>query len=271
VLSNRALLFGTAMAGAVILVAVLAPMLAPYDPAANDFSPLGGVASAPSRAHLLGTDELGRDVLSRLIWGARVSIEAGVLATLLSFVTAVPVGLFAGFYGGFLDSVLMRLSDTMLAFPFLIIAVGLAAILGPSLINATLAIGAMQIPRLLRVIRGEVLALREESFVEAALADGAPNLSVMFGHILPNVTNVVLVQASVIFPAAILAEATLSFLGLGVQPPVPSWGEMLTAAQPYLHQAPWLAIFPGSAIVLAVLGFNLLGEGLRDLVDPTVS
>jgi len=259
---------GGIAATTIVAIALLAPILAPYNPAANDFGPHGGVASAPSATHLLGTDELGRDVLSRLMWGSRASMEAGVLATLLSLVLAVPAGLIAGYYRGLIDSVLMRVTDTLLAFPFLIIAVGLAAILGPSLGNATLAIGIVQVPKLLRITRGEVMALREENFVEAAIADGAPDAAILFAHVLPNTFTMLMVQASVIFPASILAEATLSFLGLGVQPPTPSWGVMLTTAQPYLYQAPWLAIFPGLAIVMTVLAFNLLAEGLHDLLDP---
>jgi peptide/nickel transport system permease protein len=190
------------------------------------------------------------------------------MATVLAFALAIPLGLIAGFYRGVWDSVFMRLTDTLLAFPFLIIAVGLAAILGPSIGNATLAIGIVQVPKLLRVTRGEVMALREESFIEAAIADGAPDATILFRHILPNTVNMIAVQATVILPAAILAEATLSFLGLGVQPPTPSWGVMLTTAQPYLYQAPWLAIFPGIAIVGTVLTFNLVGEGFRALLDP---
>jgi peptide/nickel transport system permease protein len=165
----------------------------------------------------------------------------------------------------------MRLTDALLAFPFLIIAVGLAAILGPSLENATIAIGVVQIPKLVRITRGEVLGLREENFVQAAIADGAPDRSVIFRHILPNTLNALLVQATIILPFAILAEATLSFLGLGVQPPTPSWGVMLTAAQPYLGTAPWFAIAPGLAILVTTLSFNLVGDGLRDVLDPKLS
>jgi peptide/nickel transport system permease protein len=262
------LTLGALLAIAIVLIAALAPVLVPFDPAANDFSPQGGVAAPPSSIHWLGTDELGRDVLSRLIWGSRASMEAGVFATVLAFTIAIPLGLLAGFYRRIWDSILMRLTDTILAFPFLIIAVGLAAILGPSIGNATLAIGVTQVPKLLRITRGEVIALREESYIEAAVADGAPDRSILFRHILPNTINMIVVQATVILPAAILAEATLSFLGLGVQPPTPSWGVMLTTAQPYMHQAPWLAIFPGIAIVVTVLAFNLLGEGVRVLLDP---
>ena len=259
---------GMVVSAAIICLAIGAPFVAPYGPAANDFN---AVLSPPTGIHLFGTDELGRDILSRVIWGARASMQAGVLATLLAVLLAVPIGLIAGYYRGPLDVVVMRLTDALLAFPFLIIAVGLAAILGPSLENATLAIGIVQIPKLARITRGEVLGLREENFVQAAIADGAPDRSVIFRHILPNTLNVLLVQATIILPFAILAEATLSFLGLGVQPPTPSWGVMLTAAQPYLGTAPWFAIAPGLAILFTTLSFNLVGDGLRDVLDPRVA
>jgi peptide/nickel transport system permease protein len=256
---------GSVVVVTIIAAAVAAPLVAPWDPAANDFE---AILSPPTPAHLFGTDELGRDVLSRVIWGARASMQAGVLATAIAVVVAVPIGLLAGYFRGPLDTVVMRLTDAALAFPFLIVAVLLTAVLGPSLLNATLAIGIVQIPKLLRITRGEVLGLREEGFVAAAIADGAPDRSVVFRHILPNTLNVLLVQATVMLPFAILAEATLSFLGLGVQPPTPSWGVMLTAAQPFLSTAPWLAIAPGVAILVTALSFNLVGDGLRDVLDP---
>lgn len=256
---------GLVIATSVILIAILAPVLAPFAPYASDFE---AILSPPTATHLFGTDELGRDILSRVMWGARASMQAGLLATLVAVAVAVPVGLLAGYYRGMLDTLVMRVTDALLAFPFLIIAVGLAAILGPSLLNATVAIGIVQAPKLVRITRGEVLSLREESFVHAAIADGAPDRSVIFRHILPNTINVLLVQATVILPFAILAEATLSFLGLGVQPPTPSWGVMLTAAQPYLGPAPWFAITPGLAILVTTLSFNLVGDGLRDVLDP---
>jgi peptide/nickel transport system permease protein len=256
---------GLFIATTVILIAILAPVIAPFAPGASDFE---AILSPPTGTHLFGTDELGRDILSRVMWGARASMQAGLLATLIAVAVAVPVGLTAGYYRGVLDSLVMRGTDALLAFPFLIIAVGLAAILGPSLLNATVAIGIVQAPKLIRITRGEVLSLREESFVQAAVADGAPDRSVIFRQILPNAVNVLLVQATVILPFAILAEATLSFLGLGVQPPTPSWGVMLTAAQPYLGVAPWFAITPGLAILVTTLSFNLLGDGLRDVLDP---
>ncbi|HEX4525723.1 MAG TPA: ABC transporter permease [Gaiellaceae bacterium] len=250
---------------AFVLAAVFAPLLAPYSPAATDFNAL---LAHPSREHLLGTDELGRDELSRLIWGARASIQAGVFATVLAMVVAVPIGLVAGYYRGWVDTVIARLTDVLLAFPFIILAVGLAAILGPSLANATIALGIAAMPGLIRVARGETLALREEDFVPAAIANGANDLTIIFRHILPNMTSTLLVQATLTIPAAIIGEAVLSFLGLGVQPPTPSWGTMLQDAQSYLAQAPRLAVFPGLAIVFAALAFNVLGDGLRDTLDP---
>jgi peptide/nickel transport system permease protein len=268
VLARPPAAIGMLAAATVIVLAIGAPVVAPYSPSANDFN---AVLSPPSGAHLFGTDELGRDILSRVIWGARASMQAGVLATLLAVMVAVPIGLLAGYYRGPLDTLVMRLTDALLAFPFLIIAVGLAAILGPSLQNATLAIGIVQIPKLVRVTRGEVLGLREEAFVQAAIADGAPDRSVIFRQILPNTLSALLVQATIILPFAILAEATLSFLGLGVQPPTPSWGVMLTAAQPYLGTAPWFAIAPGLAIFVTTLSFNLVGDGLRDVLDPKLA
>jgi peptide/nickel transport system permease protein len=249
----------------VVLVAVFARWIAPYPADQTDFDAL---LQGPSREHLLGTDDLGRDTLSRIVFGARASILAGFLATVLAMAFAVPIGLIAGYYRGSVDTVIARVTDVLLAFPFLILAVGLAAILGPSLLNATLALGIAAIPGLVRVARGEALALREEDYVRAAVANGANDAVILGRHILPNMTSTLLVQATITIPAAIIGEAVLSFLGLGVQPPTPSWGVMLNAAQPWLGEAPWLAVYPGLAIVVAALAFNLLGDGLRDVLDP---
>jgi peptide/nickel transport system permease protein len=248
-----------------VLAAVFAKWVAPHSPDATDFD---AILASPSREHLLGTDELGRDTLSRVIWGARASIQAGFFATLIAMVIAVPIGLIAGYYRGKVDTVIARLTDVLLAFPFLILAVGLAAILGPSLLNATLALGIAAVPPLVRIARGEALELREEDYVRAAVANGANDAVILGRHILPNMASTLLVQATLTIPAAIIGEAVLSFLGLGVQPPTPSWGVMLNAAQPYLSQAPQLAVYPGIAIVIAALAFNLLGDGLRDVFDP---
>ena len=256
---------GLVVATAFILGAILAPLVAPYSASATDFNAL--LAHSSSK-HLLGTDELGRDVFSRILWGARASIEAGVLATLLAMVVAVPIGIAAGYYRGWVDTVIARLTDVLLAFPFLILAVGLAAILGPSLTNATIALGVGAAPALIRIARGEALALREEDYVRAAIANGAGDLRILARHVLPNMLSTLIVQATVAIPTAIIGEAVLSFLGLGVQPPTPSWGVMLADAQSYLSQAPRLAVYPGVAIFLCSLSFNLLGDGLRDVLDP---
>jgi peptide/nickel transport system permease protein len=247
-------------------MAILAPVVAPYSASTTDFN--ATLAPAFSPHHLLGTDALGRDQLSRIIWGSRASIQAGVLSTLLAIVVAVPIGIVAGYYRGWIDPVIARVTDVLLAFPFLVLAVGLAAILGPSLTNATLALGIGAAPGLIRVARGEALALREEDYVRAAVVNGASDLSILRRHVLPNMLSTLIVQATVTIPAAIIGEAVLSFLGLGVQPPTPSWGVMLADAQSYISQAPSLAIYPGLAIFICSLSFNLLGDGLRDVLDP---
>ena len=266
---RRLAVFGALLALVFVLMALLAPLIAPYDPARNDFN---AVLAPPSGAYLLGGDDLGRDVLSRIIYGARASMQVGVLATLIAMVVAVPIGLVAGYYRGWADPVISRINDVVLAFPFLILAVGLAAIFGPSLTNAALAIGISRVPILVRITRGEVLALREEDYVRAAIANGAGDGVILTRHILPNMVNTLLVQATITIPLAIIGESLLSFLGLGVQPPTPSWGVMLAGAQQFLVQAPWLALFPGLAVFFATLSFNLFGDGLRDVLDPrTVS
>ena len=256
---------GLAVASLFVLMALFAPLIAPYDPAATNFS---AVLQGPSAAHIMGTDDLGRDVFSRVVFGARASLEAGVLATLLALIVAVPLGLMAGYYSGWWDPVISRVSDVMLAFPFLIVAVGMAAIFGPSLRNVVVALGVAAIPWVVRVTRGEALALREQEFVGAAVANGAGDRTVLSRHLLPNMAGTLLVQATVWIPQAIIGEAVLSFLGLGVQPPTPSWGSMLSAAQPFISIDAWLALWPGLAIFLATLSFNLLGDGLRDVLDP---
>jgi peptide/nickel transport system permease protein len=257
---------GLVVAVAFVLTAIFAPWIAPYSPSATDFN--ATLAPPFTDGHILGTDELGRDVLSRIIWGSRASIQAGVLATVLAMLIAVPIGIIAGYYRGWIDPAIARITDVLLAFPFLILAVGLAAILGPSLKNATIALGLGAVPGLIRISRGEALALREEDFVRAAVANGARDTSILARHVLPNMTSTLIVQATVTIPAAIIGEAVLSFLGLGVQPPTPSWGVMLSDAQSYVSQAPRLAIFPGLAIFFCSLSFNLLGDGLRDVLDP---
>jgi peptide/nickel transport system permease protein len=258
-------LVGAAVVILYVLLALCAPWVAPDDPLRTDWSQ---IRKAPSAAHPLGTDDLGRDVLSRVIYGTRISIQAGVFSILFAMAIGVPLGLVAGFYRGAFDQLIMRLTDAWLSFPFLILAIGLVTILGASLTNATLAIGVAATPTYIRLTRGLVLSTREEEFVQGARSLGAGDLRVMTRHILPNITSALLVQATVSIPGAIIAEAILSFLGLGVQPPSPSWGNMLNAAQQFLETAPWMAWWPGLAIFTLTLSFNLAGDGLRDWLDP---
>jgi peptide/nickel transport system permease protein len=260
----------TAVFGGVVLIgmmalALFAPWIAPYDPLATSWTL---VRKAPSAAHWFGTDEVGRDLLSRIIWGARASLSAGVIAVAIAVGVGVPTGMVAGYVGGWTDGLISRLTDAMLAIPFLILAIALAAFLGPSLGNAMIAIGVTATPIFVRLARGQVLAARAEDYVEAARAVGNPPIRILLRHILPNILPPVMVQATLAVAAAIIAEASLSFLGLGQQPPAPSWGSMLNTAQRFLTQAPWMAIFPGLAIFLTVLAFNLFGDGLRDAMDP---
>jgi peptide/nickel transport system permease protein len=259
----------TVIAAAVVLafigIALGAAHLAPFDPTATDFA---AVRKAPSAVHLLGTDEVGRDVLSRLIWGARASLLAGVIPVTLAVSLSIPLGLLAGYTGGWLDSWMMRLNDAMLAIPFLIVAIALAAFLGPSLRNAMIAIGIASLPTFVRLARGTVLALKTEDYVEAARALGCSRPRIAGRHILPNMLPPLIIQSSIAVAAAIIAEASLAFLGLGQQPPAPSWGSMLNAAQRYLSQAPWMALYPGLTIFAIVMALNVLGDGLRDALDP---
>lgn len=259
-----------ALVGAVVvllyvLLALGAPWIAPVDPLRTDW---GQIRKASSAAHPFGTDDLGRDILSRVVYGTRISMQAGVFSIFLAMAVGVPAGLVAGFYRGVFDQMIMRLTDAWLSFPFLILAIGLVTILGPSLTNATVAIGVAATPTYIRLTRGLVLSTREEEFVQGARALGAGDLRVMGRHILPNIASALLVQATVSIPGAIIAEAILSFLGLGVQPPSPSWGTMLNAAQQFLETAPWMAWWPGLAIFSLALSFNLAGDGLRDWLDP---
>jgi peptide/nickel transport system permease protein len=256
---------GLAVVVLFVIVAIFAPLLAPSDPNTVNFS---AVLQPPSWAHPMGTDDLGHDVLSRVIFGARASLEAGVLSTLLALVIGVPLGLAAGYFRGWWDPVISRLTDVVLSFPYLILAVGLAAIFGASLTNVIIALGVGAVPWVVRITRGEALALREQEFVKAAVANGAGDGTILARHLLPNMASTLLVQATVWIPQAIIGEAVLSFLGLGVQPPAPSWGAMLSDAQPFILLDAWLAVFPGVAIFLATLSFNLLGDGLRDMLDP---
>jgi peptide/nickel transport system permease protein len=262
---RRAALAGLAIVVLFIALAAAAPLVAPYDPLATDFLM---VRKPPSLLHWFGTDEIGRDVLTRIVWGSRASLLAGLVSVSLALAVGVPVGLVSGYLGGFVDGALMRLIDAMLAIPFLILAIALAAFLGPSLTNAMIAIGVSQTPVFARLTRGQVLAVKHEDYIEAARAVGNPHRRIVLRHILPNIVPPLLVQATLAAAAAIIAEASLSFLGLGQQPPNPSWGSMLNTAKNFLSQAPWMALWPGLAIFLLVLSLNLLGDGLRDALDP---
>jgi peptide/nickel transport system permease protein len=256
---------GATVVLAFVVIGLAAPWLAPADPTKGNWA---RVRKPPSWSNPFGTDELGRDQFSRVVWGARISMRAGVFSILFAVAVGVPLGLLSGYYRGPLDQLIMRLTDAWLAFPFLILAIGLVTILGPSLTNATLAIGIGATPAFVRLTRGLVLATREEDYVHGARAVGAGDVRVMGRYILPNIASALLVQATVSIPAAIIAEAVLSFLGLGVQPPEPSWGTMLNTAQAFLDTAPWMAWWPGLAIFLLALSFNLAGDGLRDVLDP---
>ena len=256
---------GLVMIVCLMVLAVFAPEIAPYDVIKQNYLL---VRKAPSAAHWFGTDEVGRDILTRVIWGARASLSAGVISVGIAISIGVPLGLIAGYRGGFVDALISRFTDAMLACPFLILAIALAAFLGPSLGNAMIAIGITATPLFVRLTRGQTLAIRNEDYIEAARAVGNPVWRIALRHILPNVLPALLVQATLTIATAIIAEASLSFLGLGQQPPLPSWGSMLNVAQRFLGNAPWMAIWPGLAIFVSVISFNLLGDGLRDALDP---
>ncbi|TNJ44452.1 ABC transporter permease [Phaeobacter sp. B1627] len=263
--THRSALFGGVLVSFFVLIAVLAPVLPIPDPAATDW---GAVRKAPSAAHWMGTDEIGRDVMTRLIWGAQASLLAGVVSVGIALCMGVPLGILAGYFGGWTDAVISRCTEALLAAPFLILAIALAAFLGPSLTNAMIAIGISATPIFVRLTRGQVLNVRSEDYVESARAIGLPTAKILRRYILPNVLPPILVQATLTIATAIIAEASLSFLGLGQQAPEPSWGSMLNTAKNFLNQAPWMALWPGISIFLVVLGFNLLGDGLRDALDP---
>jgi len=262
---RRAAMFGLAVVIGFIALALFAAWLAPQDPIATSW---GAIRKPPSAAHWFGTDEIGRDVFSRVVWGTQASMLAGVVSVSISLMLGVPIGLAAGFLGGWVDAAISRLIDAFLACPFLILAIALAAFLGPSLTNAMIAIGVSATPIVARLTRGAVIHVKVEDYIEAARALGASPLRQVLRHVLPNIAAPLIVQATLAIAAAVIAEASLSFLGLGQQPPAPSWGSMLNTAKNYVDQAPWMAIWPGLSIFLLVLAFNLLGDGLRDALDP---
>jgi peptide/nickel transport system permease protein len=260
----------TGLAGAIVLVvvvlaAIFAGQVSPYNPTRQDFRV---ERQAPNPEHLMGTDEFGRDVLSRVIWGARASLQAGAVAASIALGVGLLLGMLAAYYGGRLDNLLMRLMDVILAFPYILLAIAVVAILGPGLQNAMIAIGIVYVPHYARVVRGSVLSIRARDYVDAARALGASDNRVMWQHVLPNALAPLIVQTTLNVGTAIIDTAGLSFLGLGTQPPTPDWGNMLSAGRNYVIDSPWIATFPGLAILVTVLAFNLMGDALRDAFDP---
>jgi len=264
-LKSRIGVLGIVFIGILLFVAIFAPLLAPHDPLEQNIMTR---YQAPSSEHLLGTDEMGRDILSRIIYGSRISLQVGLFSIGLALVIGVFLGLIAGYYGGVLDMIIMRIMDIMLAFPAILLAIAIVAILGPQLRNAMLAIGVINIPRFARIIRSSAISIKESEYIAAARMMGASDVRIIFYHLLPNAMAPLIVQTTLSIATAILEAAALSFLGLGAQPPTPEWGAMLSDARSSLQRAPWVATFPGLAIIFGVLGFNLLGDGLRDALDP---
>jgi len=262
---NKAALIGLAIICLLFITAVFAPLLAPFDPTDLD---LTNRYNSPNRTNLLGTDEFGRDVLSRIIYGSRIVVGVSFSATMLAAIFGITLGLLAGYFGGVLDAVISRAADIMLAFPAFLLAIALVAVFGANTFNIIIIIAVTRTPRYARLVRGSVLSVKAKEYVEATDAVGASTPRILFKHILPNCIGPVMVYASLTLGDSILTVAGLSFLGLGVQPPTADWGVMLSRGKEYMLLAPWMAIIPGIAIVLTVMGFNLLGDGLRDLIDP---
>lgn len=262
---NRGALIGLALLLVLVALALLAPMIAPYNPIKQSAAE---VLEPPSRAHWLGTDQYGRDILSRVLIGARLSLRVGLVSVAIAAVCGSVLGLLAGYYGGLADTVIMRIIDVKLAFPGILLAMAIVAVLGPSLVNLMIAVGIGGIPTYTRVVRASVLSAKELLYVLAARATGCPDRRIMFLHILPNVLAPVIVLSTLSIAGAILAASGLSFIGLGAQPPTPEWGAMLSTGRQFLRDAWWMTTFPGLAIMLTVMSINLVGDGLRDALDP---
>jgi peptide/nickel transport system permease protein len=263
--SGRLAVAGAAVTLVAVVVAVAAPALAPYSHLKQNLS---NTLAKPGAAHWLGTDNVGRDVLSRVIWGTRISLIAGFMSVAIAAVVGSLIGLFAGYRGGRADGVAMRLMDAVLSFPPLVLALALGAVLGADLTGVLIALGVVYTPTFARLMRGQVLTIRSREYIDAARALGASSVSIAWRHVLPNAATPIVVQASLSVAFAILAEASLSFLGLGVQPPEASWGSMINAGRGYLRQAPWVVFGPGAALFITVLGLNFLGDAVRDALDP---
>lgn len=262
---NRLALAGLIIVVFFILLAIIAPFIAPYN---YSDQVLTERMQAPSSKHWFGTDDLGRDIISRVLYGARISLWVGFFSVLGSVVMGTILGLVAGYYGRWVDTIISRLFDIMLAFPSILLAIAVVSILGPSLQNALIAIAVVNIPNFGRLVRSKVLSVKQEEYIMAARAVGMKDSRILFHHILPNSISPVIVQATLAIATAIIEAAALGFLGLGAQPPTPEWGKMLADSRNYITQAPWTLFFPGIAIILTVLGFNLMGDGLRDVLDP---
>jgi peptide/nickel transport system permease protein len=257
--------FGAVVVVSAVLVALAAPFVAPHDPLKQD---LGNTLARPALVHLLGTDNLGRDVLSRVIWGTRISLVAGFVSVAIAMATGTLLGIVAGYAGGRVDGIVMRLMDAVLSFPPLVLALALGAVLGAGLTGVLIALGVVYTPTFARLMRGQVLTITARDYVDAARALGAPGWRVAWQHVLPNAITPIVVQASLSVAFAILAEASLSFLGLGIQPPQASWGSMINAGRGYLQQAPWIVFGPGAALFMTVVGLNFVGDAVRDALDP---
>ncbi len=263
---SRSATLGLILVVIITLIALLAPHIAPHDPLTLDMAMRREPPGTPG--HLLGTDNAGRDLLSRIIWGSRISLQVGVVATGLGIILGTVMGLLAGFYGGAVETLLLRLIDILICFPTLLLALAIVAMLGPAIRNVMIAVGVTQAPRFARIVRSSVLSVREMEYVESASAMGASSMRIMFRHLLPNAMTGAVVFATLSIGAAILTEATLSFLGLGVPPPTPSWGNIVAEGRRFLLCSPWITVFPGLAIMVTVFGFNFFGDGLRDALDP---
>ena len=265
ILRNKSVLIGGVIVLFFIILAVFAPIISPYSPTDAD---LMRSLEPPQKNFLFGTDVQGRDILSRIIYRSRISLSVGLIVQGISLTIGITMGLFSGYYGGLIDDIISSLMNIMFSFPSLLFAIAIMAVLGPSLYNIFLALGIINWPTIARLVRGETLSLKKRDFIEASKALGTPSIIIIFKHILPNCLAPIIVVSTLGIADAILTEATLSFLGLGIQPPTPSWGSMLSRGREYIWSAPHLVIFPGLAILITVLGFNLLGDGLRDVLDP---
>lgn len=262
---NKAAIAGAIVVLIFVILAIFAPLLAPHDPTHIDMSKK---LQTPTSEHWLGTDDKGRDILSRLLFGARISLTVGILSTLLGAIVGIVMGIVAGYYGKWVDSLIMRICDVLLAFPGILLALAIVSILGPSTTNVIIAVAFFAIPTFARIVRGSTLSVKKLEYVDAIRAMGSSDTRIIFKHILPNITSPIIVQATLYIASAIITASALSFLGLGTQPPTPEWGTMLAQGRTYIAQAPHLTLFPGLVILLVVIGFNLFGDGLRDALDP---